>query len=80
MHELLYAAIANGTGRRAYFPSEYIGGKSGTTNEYHDLWFVGLTENYTAGVWIGYDKKASLAAVNDRQPQLLIWKEIMQAD
>ncbi|KMK75636.1 transglycosylase domain-containing protein [Alkalihalobacillus pseudalcaliphilus] len=80
VHELLYAAIANGTGRRAYFPSEYIGGKSGTTNEYHDLWFVGLTENYTAGVWIGYDKKASLAAVNDRQPQLLIWKEIMQAD
>jgi membrane carboxypeptidase/penicillin-binding protein len=37
------------------------GGKTGTTQDYHDAWFVGFTPQVTAGVWIGYDQPQSLA-------------------
>ncbi|KGA96085.1 penicillin-binding protein 4 [Alkalihalobacillus alcalophilus ATCC 27647 = CGMCC 1.3604] len=78
MRALLAAVITSGTGQRAAFSTSYIGGKTGTTNNYYDLWFVGLTEDYTAGVWIGKDIGASLLNVNSRQPQISIWKDIVQ--
>ena len=54
---LLHEVTVSGTAKRAYFPTGYIGGKTGTTNDYKDLWFVGLTNHYTTGVWIGKDTR-----------------------
>lgn len=76
MRTLLNKAVVSGTARKANFPSPYIGGKTGTTTDYHDFWFIGLTEDVTAGVWIGKDNPASIKSIESSTPQLLIWKEI----
>ncbi|WP_044747380.1 transglycosylase domain-containing protein [Bacillus alveayuensis] len=79
MRELLAKVVKEGTAKKAYFTNSYIGGKTGTTNDYKDLWFIGLTNHYTAGVWIGQDKPASIEAISKQTPHLHIWKTIMQA-
>ena len=78
MRSMLAKVVKEGTARKAYFPSTYIGGKTGTTNDYKDLWFVGLTNQYTAGVWVGGDKPINIQFIDAQSPHLRIWKAIMQ--
>jgi penicillin-binding protein 1A len=78
MRELLSKVVTEGTARRAYFPSQYIGGKTGTTNGFKDLWFIGLTSEYTAGVWVGKDRPTSIEAIDHATPQLSIWRMVME--
>ena len=52
-------------------------GKSGTTNSYNDLWFVGYTPYYTAGIWSGFDDNAKFSSDDDRDFHKVIWKHIM---
>jgi penicillin-binding protein 1A len=77
MRILLNQTVLTGTARKAYFPSSYIGGKTGTTNDYNDYWFIGLTENLTAGVWVGKDNPSNIESVESAAPQLKIWKKIV---
>lgn len=77
MRELLKEVVASGTGQHAAFTAPYLGGKTGTTNEYHDLWFVGLTDSYTAGIWVGKDKRESIYSFSRNNPHLLIWREML---
>ncbi|MGE7761623.1 transglycosylase domain-containing protein [Peribacillus sp. NPDC097895] len=78
MRQLLHEVTLTGTARKAYFPTDYIGGKTGTTNDVKDMWFVGLTQNYTTGVWIGRDKPSNLQSIYAHTPHVLIWKDISQ--
>ncbi|MFU2017584.1 transglycosylase domain-containing protein [Peribacillus butanolivorans] len=78
MRQLLHEVTVNGTARKAYFPTDYIGGKTGTTNDVKDIWFVGLTANYTTGVWIGKDTPSNLQSIYSSTPHVLIWKDINQ--
>ncbi len=55
MISLLRSVIAHGTSRLAN-PGRPAGGKTGTTNNWKDAWFVGFTPQLTSGLWIGYDK------------------------
>jgi penicillin-binding protein 4 len=78
MRDMLEAVTISGTARDARFSgSAYIGGKTGTTNDVKDLWFIGLTDRYTAGVWVGRDKPASLRSIEGSSPEVLIWRDIM---
>jgi len=54
MKQLLYDVIVNGTGRKAYAKNVF-GGKTGTSNNNRDAWFVGATPDYVMGVWVGKD-------------------------
>ena len=47
--------------RKSYGFTRGVGGKTGTTNEYKDAWFIGFTPDIVAGVWVGYDTPQSLA-------------------
>jgi len=47
--------IRSGTGRAAGKLGRYVAGKTGTTSEYRDGWFIGYTSDLIAGVWVGYD-------------------------
>ncbi len=78
MRSLLEEVINSGTGRQANLSAAYRGGKTGTTDEYRNLWFVGLTDQYTAGVWIGNDQNKSIEKVNNRSPHLDIWRESLR--
>ena len=54
MTQMLYDVISTGTGRRANAPG-VLGGKTGTSNENRDAWFVGATADLVIGVWVGND-------------------------
>ncbi len=54
MIDILKTAVTSGTGRAAQFSHE-VGGKTGTTNDSKDVWFVGFTPSYSTGVYVGYD-------------------------
>ncbi len=77
--EMMKAVVKSGTGKKANFKAPYVGGKSGTSNDYHDMWFVGLTDAYTMGVWVGKDTPSSVEYLHDASPQLSIWKNTLQA-
>ena len=57
---LLDGVIKNGTGKSLNRISEYIGGKTGTTNDNKDAWFIGYSSNLIVGVYVGYDQPKSL--------------------
>ena len=62
MNELLGDVVApNGTGHRAAAPG-VIGGKTGTSNENRDAWFIGATDELIIGVWVGNDDFTSMGA------------------
>ena len=48
--------------RKKYGVTRPVGGKTGTTNDYHDAWFIGFTPDLVAGVWLGYDQPKPLNA------------------
>ncbi|MDR7074709.1 transglycosylase domain-containing protein [Fictibacillus barbaricus] len=78
MRVMLEEVTRSGTAKNARFPgSKYIGGKTGTTNDAKDLWFVGITDRYTAGVWVGRDKPGSLGNIENSSPEVMIWRDIM---
>lgn len=52
---ILQGAVERGTGRQAQVPGHTIAGKTGTTNDVKDVWFIGFSKNIIAGVYLGYD-------------------------
>ena len=60
MVHLLKGVVDRGTARKARSLNRPVAGKTGTTNDSTDSWFVGFTPQLTAGVWAGYDEKKSL--------------------
>ncbi len=60
MNYLLQGVVRSGTGWRARALPAPIGGKTGTTNDFTDAWFIGFTPSLTVGVWVGFDQKKSL--------------------
>ncbi|MEL6953001.1 MAG: transglycosylase domain-containing protein [Pseudomonadota bacterium] len=60
---IMNQVVTAGTGARAAFPGWEIAGKTGTSNQAHDAWFVGFTADYIAAVWMGYDQPTPLQGV-----------------
>jgi penicillin-binding protein 1A len=60
MASLLKDAVNYGTGTRAKIEGRFVAGKTGTTNEEHDAWFVGFTPYLTTAVYVGFDQLAPL--------------------
>ncbi len=57
---LLEGVVKHGTGRRVRELNRPVAGKTGTTNNLHDAWFVGYTPRYITGTWVGFDDESSL--------------------
>lgn len=74
MRELLSEVIQTGTGRSISLDQDgFIGGKTGTTNNYRDLAFSGLTDRYTASVWVGRDS-GYVEDLSPQRPAMNIWE------
>ncbi|MCB4790356.1 MAG: PBP1A family penicillin-binding protein [Elusimicrobia bacterium] len=58
MTHLMEGVIQNGTGQAAKWIRRPAAGKTGTTNDFSDAWFLGFTPQLVAGVWVGYDDKS----------------------
>ena len=77
---MLREVVQHGTGVAAAKMPYALAGKTGTTNDFTDAWFVGFSPSVTAGVWVGYDEKKSLGSrETGGRAALPIWMEFMTA-
>lgn len=74
---MMQQVIDSGTGGRAKMGSRPIAGKTGTTSSYRDAWFVGFSEQYVVGVWMGYDDNTPLKGVTGGGLPAEIWQAVM---
>ena len=77
MQEMLENVITNGTGKRARLPF-FVAGKTGTSQDNRDAWFVGFTDKYVAAVWVGNDDNSPMKGVSGSNIPAQIWQKIMQ--
>ncbi len=76
--DMLRAVILEGTARSARNLPRIVAGKTGTTDDYMDAWFIGFSPYIVAGVWVGYDIKMSLGdRMSGSRVALPIWKDFM---
>ena len=76
MNTLLQGVINSGTGGSAKFSGMTIAGKTGTTSENYDRYFVGYTPYYVTAVWTGYDSPEKISYSGN--PAITMWKKVMQ--
>jgi penicillin-binding protein 1A len=80
MTSLLRGVVQRGTAAKAASLNWPIGGKTGTTDDYTDAWFIGFDPDITIGLWVGYDQKRSMGQLGTGSDSALpIWIEIMKA-
>jgi penicillin-binding protein 1A len=76
---LLRAVTAHGTGAAAAQLKHPLGGKTGTTSDYTDAWFLGFSPSVTCGVWVGFDSRESLGEKETgAKAALPIWMTVMR--
>lgn len=74
---MLYGVVISGTGTASRLPGRESAGKTGTTQDYHDAWFVGFTTDYVTGVWVGNDDSKPMRNVTGGTLPAAIWKDVM---
>ncbi len=80
MMQLLKAVVTQGTGAAASQLHHPLGGKTGTTNDFTDAWFVGFSPGVTCGTWIGFDNRQSLGEKETgAKAALPMWMDFMRA-
>ncbi|RKL65584.1 penicillin-binding protein [Salipaludibacillus neizhouensis] len=78
LRKMLAKVVSEGTGKAARLNrAGYTGGKTGTTNEFHDLWFIGMNDRYTTGLWMGKDEPSSLINESSQNLHTKLWRDIM---
>jgi penicillin-binding protein 1A len=78
MLDLLQAVVREGTGKAARLPNvSAAGGKTGTTQEYRDAWFIGFTPDLIVGVWVGNDDNAPMNKVVGGDLPAEIWRDFL---
>lgn len=78
MNYLLYQVILNGTGTRANIGGRPAAGKTGTSQESRDAWFVGYTADQVAGIWFGHDDAAPMADAHGGGISAETWANFMK--
>jgi penicillin-binding protein 1A len=77
MIKMMNSVVENGTGRRARLDGIAVSGKTGTTNNYRDAWFMGYTGNYVCGVWFGNDDYSPTNRMTGGALPAMTWHTIM---
>lgn len=79
MTHLMNEVVAYGTGHEAKALGRVAAGKTGTTNDYLDAWFMGFTPQIVTGVWVGYDSQKPIGkGETGAKAALPIWLQFMQ--
>lgn len=78
MTDILQGVMTNGTGVKLQLNNSVSAGKTGTTNDIKDGWFVGYTPYYTTAVWVGYDMPKALDSLAGNTYPGYIWQTFME--
>jgi penicillin-binding protein 1A len=78
MNQMLQAVILYGTGQGAMIDRP-AAGKTGTTSDYRDAWFMGYTADLVGGVWVGNDDNSPMKKVTGGSTPARIWRDVMAA-
>ena len=79
MNQMLRAVVSSGTGTRARVAGFDLAGKTGTTSDYRDAWFVGYTGGFVAAVWVGKDDNTPMRRVTGGTLPAEVWRAFMGA-
>ncbi|MEM7730273.1 MAG: PBP1A family penicillin-binding protein [Pseudomonadota bacterium] len=79
MNRMLVGTVERGTGRRARVPGRQVAGKTGTTNDHRDAWFVGYAPDVALGVWVGNDANQPMRRVTGGTLPAEIFADVMGA-
>ncbi|MDE2488491.1 MAG: penicillin-binding protein 1A [Alphaproteobacteria bacterium] len=77
MIKMMRQVVASGTGVRANVPGYDLAGKTGTTSDYRDAWFVGYTGGFVTAVWVGKDDNTPMRRVTGGTVPAAIWHDYM---
>jgi len=77
MTSMLRDVIQTGTGHGARLGSRMAAGKTGTSQDFRDAWFVGFTADYTTGVWMGNDDNSPMYKITGGLLPVDVWKSFM---
>ena len=77
MTDMLQSVVAEGTARGIDLGEMPAAGKTGTTNNNRDGWFVGYTRYYTTSIWVGSDQPKKIAGLTGSSYPAKIWEEYM---
>ncbi len=78
MNRIFRAVVREGTATKAQFGNFDIGGKTGTSQDYRDAWFVGFTPYMVAGVWMGNDDNSPTKSVTGGSLPAQVWRDVME--
>ena len=78
-NQMLRGVMTSGTGRSAAIAGRDVAGKTGTTSDYKDAWFVGYTGGFVTAVWVGKDDNSPMRGVTGGSSPAAIWRGFMQA-
>jgi len=79
MNQMMRQVVISGTGTGARVPGYDLAGKTGTTSDYRDAWFVGYTGGFVTAVWVGRDNNKPMKGVTGGNVPARIWREYMAA-
>jgi penicillin-binding protein 1A len=79
MTDMLRAVLTSGTAKRAALPNHAAAGKTGTSQDFRDAWFIGYTDEYVAGVWVGNDDGSPMNKVTGGSLPARLWHEALLA-
>ncbi|MFH1158705.1 MAG: PBP1A family penicillin-binding protein [Pseudomonadota bacterium] len=76
---MLEQVVAQGTGQAAQLSRGHAAGKTGTTQDYRDAWFVGYTDKFVTGIWMGNDDNAPMNRITGGKYPAQLWHDYMDA-
>ena len=79
MNQMMRGVVTGGTARAVQISGRDLAGKTGTTSDYKDAWFVGYTGGFVAAVWVGKDDNTAMRGVTGGAAPAAIWKAFMEA-
>jgi penicillin-binding protein 1A len=78
MNDMMRAVVTEGTATRARFDGQDLAGKTGTSQDSRDAWFVGYSGYMVASVWVGNDDNSPMKNVTGGTLPAKIWRDIME--